>query len=153
MSKSEDRLRVVIAVTETSSVAELWRSVQQTVTGSRAEVLALFLHDERWHRAASLPFTREISRVGGATADFTAQRAEQILADTVSRLQQQMQRLAAEADIKVAFEVLPESDPARARALIDSDECKSVLIVPASLTAHPLLAELTTSDLRVLIVE
>ena len=118
MSKSEDSLCVLIAVTETCSLTELWRTVTQTVDGSRAEVVALFLHDERWHRAASLPFTREISRVGGTAADFTAQRAEQILADTVSRLQRQMQQLAAEANLPVAFEVLPESDQARLKTVI-----------------------------------
>lgn len=153
MSKSEERLRVLIAVTETCSLTELWRTVTQTVNGSRAEVVALFLHDERWHRAASLPFTREISRVGGTAADFTAQRAEQILADTVSRLQRQMQQLAAEANLPVAFEVLPESDQARLKTVIGKDENKCVLIAPSVLTHHPLLAGLIQSNLRVVIVE
>ena len=150
MIRSEDRLRIVIAVTESCSLNELWRSARDAMRGMRAEVTAVFLHDERWHRAASLPFTREISRVGG-NVDFTRQRAERILAETVSGLRKEMEQLAAEADIPIAFHVLPESDRGRARALIRSG--KNVLIAPAFLAEHPIYAELAQLDVRIELVD
>jgi len=75
-SEQEKRIeRVIIAVTELAPVQQMWGEALQFLDESRAEIHAVFVEDERWYRAASLPFTREISRVSGVTADFTMQRA------------------------------------------------------------------------------
>ena len=84
MEKREGQVRILIAVTETSPVADLWRAALTRREGD-AELIALFLSDDRWHRAASLPFTREISRLG-AVADFTRQRADQLYRESVERI-------------------------------------------------------------------
>ena len=150
MTTSDEAMRVVIAVTESSSLQALWRAALDTAKESEAKIVAVYLHDERWQQAASLPFTREISRIG-SVADFTAQRAEQLLSETVSRLKEQMQKLAIEADLEIEFEVLPESDRMRAQALIG--EGKNVLIAPSYLADRPIYTELAQLDLHILLVE
>ena len=117
---------------------------------AHAEIVALFLHDERWHRAASLPFTREVARAGGETTDFTAQRAEQLLADTVASLRRKVDELAAEANLTIEFESLPESEVSRTRSVAQDKE--NVLIAPAVLTKHPVVTELKQLNLRILFV-
>ena len=111
--KSDDKLRVLIAVTEASPLSALWRAAMNLMSESPAEVMALFVDDNRWRRAASLPFTREISRVSGAAADFTVQRAEQLNKEAIKRTLQHIEKLASQADLSFAFEVLPESDQKR----------------------------------------
>ena len=78
MKITDDKLRVVIAVTASSPLAALWHAAMNLLDESPGQLVALFIDDDRWQRAASLPFTREISRIGGAVADFTVQRAEQV---------------------------------------------------------------------------
>lgn len=65
MAKTEMRLRIVIAVTETTPVARLWEAALRLLRDTPAELTALYVQDDRWRRAASLPFTREILRSGG----------------------------------------------------------------------------------------
>jgi len=151
MITTDDRLRVVIAVTESSPLAALWHAAMNLLDESPGQLVALFINDDRWRRAASLPFTREISRIGGAVADFTVQRAEQVNKEAIKRTQQRIEQLAAEADLALAFEVLPEPDQKRIQELVGNDQ--NVLIAPAFITTRPGYAHLTRLDCRLLLIE
>ena len=149
--KTDDKLRVLIAVTEASPLPALWRAAMNLMSESPAEVLALFVDDNRWRRAASLPFTREISRVSGAAADFTDQRAVQLNKEAIKRTQQHIEKLASQADLSFAFEVLPESDQNRIEELVGTGQ--SVLVAPSFITARPIYAHLTRLECRILLIE
>ena len=128
MKTTDNRLRVVIAITESSPLEALWRAAMKLMSESPAELMALFVDDERWRRAASLPFTCEVSRIGGAVADFTVQRAEQVNKEAIARMQHRIEQLASNADLSLGFEVLPESDQKRINELVGSDQ--NILIAP-----------------------
>jgi len=152
MTKSEQKTRierVVIAVTELAPVQQMWGEALQLLEESRAELHALFVEDERWHRAASLPFTREISRVSGMDVDFTIQRAIELHKEAIDRAQEQLQQLAAESEHELAFEVLPESDQERIKDLVAGVRC--VVIAPA-LADQPVFEELKKLSCRVLLI-
>ena len=151
MKKTDETLRVLIAVTESSPLSALWRAAMDLMNESPAELVALFVDDERWRRAASLPFTREISRVSGTVADFTVQRAEQLNQDAISRTQLRIEKLASSADLALAFEVLPESDQKRIKEFIGTGQ--NVLIAPSFITTRPIYAHLTRLDCRILLIE
>jgi hypothetical protein len=151
MKKTDDRPRVVIAVTESSPLSALWRAAMDLMSESPAELLALYVDDDRWRRAASLSFTREISRVSGAVTDFTVQRAEQLNKEAITRTQRRIEKLAAKADLALAFEVLPESDQNRIKELVGAGQ--NVLIVPSFITTRPIYAHLTRLDCRILLIE
>ena len=153
MTKNEQKSRsnrVVIATTALTPVQQLWREALQHLQESHAELLALFFEDDQWHRAASLPFTREISRLRGTDEDFTTQRASEVHKEAIERAQRQLQKLAAEADHEVAFEVLPESDQNRVRDIVT--ETQTILIVPPGLASRPLFAELAKSGCRIILI-
>lgn len=149
--KPDDKLRVLIAVNEASPLSALWRAAMNLMSESPAEVLALFVDDNRWHRAASLPFTREISRVSGSAAEFTVQRAEQLNKEAIKRTQQHIEKLASQADLSFAFEVLPESDQKRIKELVSTGQ--SVLVAPSFITARPIYTHLARLDCRILLIE
>ncbi len=86
----------------------IWQEALQLIAESRAEVHALFLEDARWHRAATLPFTREISRLSGSSADFTSRRADDLHREAIERAQAELKALAAEQRHELQFEVLTE---------------------------------------------
>ena len=151
MKKNDDRRRVVIAVTESSPLSELWREAMTLLNESPSELMALFMDDDRWRRAASLPFTREISRVSGAAADFTAQRAEQLNREAVTRMQQRIEKLAEEAKLALDFEVLPESDQKRIEELVGT--ARNVLIASSHIRTRPIYTHLTRCDCRIQLVE
>ena len=151
MTETETKLRVVIAVTETSPVPPLWEAAMQLLRESPGELVALFVEEDHWHRAASLPFTREISRVGAATAEFTQQRAEQLHKESITKARQLIQQLAEEADISPDFTVVPESDAARIGEMVGSDF--NVLVAPSFISKRPIFAQLTKLDCRILLVE
>lgn len=151
MTANEASTRIVIALTETSPVAELWEAALKVTHGTQGEVTVVFLHDERWQRAASLPFTREVSRAGGSASDFTAQRAEQLLAATAAGLKQHVEELARGAGMSVAFQVLPETDIVQSRTLLSLGA--SVVVGPSALAKHPVFVELSSSGLRVMLIE
>lgn len=154
MSKTDDKARmarIVIAVTELSPVRQLWREALQRLSESHAEVLALFVTDDRWHRAASLPFTREISRVSGMDMDFTLRRASQVHEEAINRTRYRMQELASEADLALAFKVLPESHQRQIRELVAGSQ--NILIAPSFITRRPLFAELQKLDCRIVLIE
>ena len=152
MNSRDDKRRVLIAVTETSPVTRLWQAaVEQLRRLEPAELVAVFVSDDRWRRAASLPFTREISRTSGTVADFTHQRAEQVDRDSVSHTRQQILHLAAESNLSAAFETLSEFDTVRIEELIGVGE--NLLIAPSLIRLRPIYAELTRLNCRIVFVE
>jgi len=151
MNKADDKGRIVIAVTELTPVRLLWREVLQRRHESTVELLALFVTDDRWHRAASLPFTREISRVSGMGENFTMRRARQVHDEAIHRTQRRMQKLATEANLELMFEVLPESGQQRIRELVAGSQ--DILIAPSFMSTRPFFAELQKLDCRIELIE
>ena len=151
MTKTEVRLRVVIAVTETTPVARLWETALRLLQETPAELATLYVQDDRWHRVASLPFTREILRSGGVAVEFTQQRAEQVGRERAARVQELVRKLAAKANLKPAFEVLSESDAERLREFIGSYE--NILVAPSFISTRPIFALLSKMNCRIELVE
>ena len=151
MTKDEVKLRVVIAVTETTPVALLWETALRLLRESRAELAALYVRDDRWHRVASLPFTREILRSGGVAVEFTRQRAEQVSRERAARVREAIGKLAAEADLEPVFETLDESDALRLREFIGSRE--NILVAPSFISTRPIYALLSELNCRIELVE
>ena len=149
--KTDDRLRVVIALTESSPLDVLWREAMKLMQDSPADLLALLVDDERWRRAASLPFTREISRISGAVAEFTPQRAEELNREGITRMQSRMQELATKAHLAVRFEVLPESDRERIRKFIGAG--RNILIAHSLIRGRPIYTHLSQCDCRMLLID
>ena len=150
MKTSEDRIRILIAVTESSPVGRLWRAALE-LSGGDTEVVALFVSDDRWRRAASLPFTREISKLGGSDVDFTRQRAEELYRETVARIHRRIEQLAAEADLALAFEELSEQDDTRLQELAAG--ARSIVIAPTIIRRQPIYASLSRLDCRIELIE
>jgi hypothetical protein len=148
---TETKLRIVIAVTEASPVPPLWEAAMQLLGESPGELVALYVEEDHWHRVASLPFTREISRVGGEPADFTRQRAEQLHKEAITKVRRLIRQLAEEADVSPDFTVMPESDAARILEMIGS--APNVLVAPSFITSRPIYAQLSRLDCRILLVE
>jgi len=151
MSNTNNKRRILLAVTETSSLPELWRAVTEHLGGARAELVTVFISDDRWRRAASLPFTREVSRVSGSSEDFTTRRAEQIDKDAIASTQRQITQLAAEAELQVAFEILSEHEAAQIHELVNVEE--DVLIAPSFFKRRPIYSEITRLRCRILLVD
>ena len=151
MTDQRRQLSVLLAVTETSPVDKLWASLVDRLAGTPAEVLTVFVCDEAWHRAASLPFTCEISRVSGAQIAFTRWRAEQIGRDAAGRARQRLEQLAAGTDLQLLFEIVaePGAGPAGKLAGVERD----LLIAPSLLEGQPLLVELARSHRQILLVQ
>lgn len=148
---TNDLPRILLAVTETSPLPTLWRAVVEHLPDSHVELVTLFISDDRWHRAASLPFTQEISRISRSVANFTPKRAEQVNKDVVERTRRKLQRLADESEIQFAFEVLSEHQAAQVRDLVIVEQ--DVLIVPSNLRNRPVFAELARLNCRILLVD
>lgn len=152
MTKSpSEKRRILLAITEASPLPDLWRAVIEYLAGARGELTTVFVSDDRWHRAASLPFTREVSRVSGDSEDFTRERAQQIDEDTVGRTHRELERLATEADLPLEFEVLPEHDTAKLREIASVQ--RDILILPSFLKGRPVYAELTRMKCRIYYVD
>jgi len=151
MRARNDTSRVVIAVTESCSLSTLWRAAVDLASESSAEFIALYVHDDRWRRAASLPFTREVSRASGSAADFTVQRAEELTKEVIARTQDRINSLAIESDQALAFEALPESDRNGILDLIGTDP--AVLVVPAAITTQPIYRHLRRLNCRIVLIE
>ena len=132
---SEERAKILVAVTESSPIAKLWQAVLSRQSAT-TEIVALFISDDRWQRAASLPFTREISTLGGTIVDFTRQRAEELYRESVLGIQRRIKALAAEADLAFAFEELSQQNAWRLEELATHDE--TVLIASAQITREPI---------------
>ena len=150
-SSTNDLRRVLLAVTETSPLIRLWHAVAEHLADSRIELITIFVSDDRWHRAASLPFTQEISRIGRANVKFTRKRAEEINKDAVDRTRIQLQRLADEAELEFVFEVLREHQAAQLRDLVSAEQ--DVLIAPSHLQGWPVYAEFARLNCPILLVD
>jgi len=148
---SDARARVLIALTESSPVNELWEAALARLGQSGADLVALFLAEDHWQRAASLPFTREIPRLGGADVEFTLQRARQLHDEAIERARRVVAELATEAKLSHAFEVLRESDRTKLAELLSA--AGSVLIAPSFIIKRPLYAELQKLDCRIELIE
>lgn len=143
--------RALLVVTETSPLDKLWRALLDDLADAQADVIAVFVSDDRWTRAASLPFTKEISRLSGGSEIFTARRAEQVVGDMVERVQQRIRQLAADRQVRLAFEILHEQEPSRIREFVRIEH--DVLIVPSVLRHWPDFADLARPERRVVFVD
>lgn len=145
------KLRIVIAVTETTPVVRLWETALRLLRETPADLAALYLQDDRWYRVASLPFTREFLRRGGMPVDFTQQRAEQVSRERAARVQEAIRKLAAESKLEPVFESLSESDAARLREFIGSRE--NIFVAPSFISTRPIFSVLSEMQCRVELVE
>ncbi len=143
--------RVMLAVTEASSLQVLWRAAMEHMTGKRTELITVFVRDDRWRRAASLPFTEEVSRAGGGSMNFTLQRAEEVDRDAVARTHGRLQQLATESEIQLAFEILAEHEATRIHELVRSES--DLLIAPSFFKGRPFYSELARLKCRILLVD
>jgi len=151
MTTNDEKQRVLIAITDTAPLPEIWRATVAHLSGSSAQLVALIVTDDRWHRAASLSFTREISRLGGYSADFTPRRAQQVDRESITQLQRQVRKLAAEADLPLVLETLSEHDSARIEKLVGAET--SVLIASSTITTRPIYAELIRLNCQVQLID
>ena len=150
MKKRNEGRLIILAVTERSPLPALWRVVTEHLENPHDEVVTLLLRDDRWQRAASLPFTREVSRISGRHTNFTQWRAAQIDDQVAARLARQLQRLASDAKQRVAFEILSESN---VEAILEERSITAdVLIASAELKHRPVYAKLVELRCRLLFV-
>jgi hypothetical protein len=149
-AEQDSKRRVLLVVTETSPVEKLWRALLDDLADAQAEVVAVLVSDDRWIRAASLPFTREISRLSGGSEVFTARRAEQVFGDMVERVQQRIRQLAAERQLQLVFEILNTQEPNRIREFVRIEH--DLLVAPSVLQYWPDFAELARPERRVVFV-
>ena len=142
--------RVMLAVTEASSLQVLWRAAMEHMTGERAELITVFVRDDRWRRAASLPFTEEVSRASGGSMNFTLQRAEEVDRDAVMRTRGRLQQFATDSEIQLAFEILAEHEATRIHDFVRSES--DLLIAPSFFKGRPFYSELAQLKCRLLLV-
>lgn len=150
-SERTDVRRVMLALWETSSLQELWQAALQHISEEPAELLTVYVTDDRWRRAASLPFTREVSRFGGGTRDFTLVRAEQVDKEAVAQAEGRLKELATEARIQFSFTVLREHEAPKIGEFVTSES--DVLIASAVLKRRPIYAEIARLKCRILLVD
>ena len=143
--------RVVLAVTETSSLQVLWRTAMEQMSGERAELITVFVRDDRWRRAASLPFTEEVSRASGGSMNFTPERAEEVDRDVVMRTQDRLQQLVTDSQIQSAFEILAEHEATRFHEFVRSES--DLLIAPSYFKRRPFYSELARLKCRILLID
>ena len=143
--------RALLVVTETSPVEKLWHALLEDLADAQAEVVAVFVSDDRWARAASLPFTREISRLSGGSEVFTTRRAEQVVGDMVDRVQQRISQLDEDRQMGLVFEILHVQEPQRIREFVRIEH--DVLIAPSMLQYWPDFADLARPERRVVLVD
>ena len=150
-SRQTDVRRVLLAVSEASSVPDLWRAVTEHLADENTELVIVFLNDDRWRRAASLPFTKEIYRASGISSDFTLTRAEQLDKEVIEQIRSRLGRYATEAKIRFAFEIFSEQEIIRIHELLTSDS--DVLIAPSSFRGRPIYEEITRLKCHIRFVE
>lgn len=151
MATSSVARRILVAVTEASPVERLWEVAIDMLREGDAEVTVLLLRDDRWQRAASLPFTREISRVGGFTSDFTRERAETLAEQAISRLRSLTQSLASRTNIRCSYHVIADSPLAELKQLIDGR--RSTLVAPPLIARLPLYEEVLSLNCEIVFVD
>lgn len=141
---------MLIAITEQSPVHVLWRAALRRLGREHRELTAVYLSEDHWQRAASLPFTREISRVSGTTVEFTLQRASEVHDDAIMRARNVVNKLASDARLTPAFEVLVGSDVSKARELLEG--AGNLLIAPSIIRRRPIFAEFEKFGCRIELV-
>lgn len=151
MPATEQRKRIVIAVMEPSEVRGLWQAAMQRWREHSSELMALYLNDDRWIRAASLPFTREISRIGGTAVDFTTARAERLSRDAIVSVERSISELAREASLPVPFRVLSDAESGQIIDIVG--EGSTLVIASARLANQPLYSRIAKTDWRIELVE
>lgn len=151
MTGASGKVRVLIALTESGPVHELWDAALARFGQTGADLMALFIAEDHWHRAASLPFTREIPRLGGADVEFTLQRARRVHEEGIEQARRLVSELASQAKLPAAFEVLREADQERLVELLSGGG--NVLIAPSFITGRPFYATLQKLDCRIELVE
>ena len=147
---AEDRPRVVVALTENAPIEALWRVTTQWLTTPDVELVSVYVTDDRWQRAASLPFTREFSHSGRPATDFTPQRAQQLQQAAVERVRGRMQQLAADAKRRLVFEILADADEYRVQEILGRST--QVIIVPSMMAHDPVVMRLSQFDVRIELV-
>lgn len=141
----------MLVVNETSSLHDLWRTAMEHLADEHAELTTVFVRDDRWRRAASLPFTEEISRASGSSMNFTLQRAEEVDSDAVTRTQSRLQQLAMDSKIQLAFEIVAEHEATKIHELVRSES--DLLIVPSVFEGRPFYSEIARLKCRFLLVD
>ncbi len=150
MATTSEHTRIVLAVTTASPIDRLWAAAEEAVRGMDAEIVVLLLSDDRWQRAASLPFTREISRIGARYSVFTQQRAEQIAGEATARTQAIFQELAGKANRSCSFCAISESQPDHIHEIVASS---SVFVAPSSIKGLSLFASVERIGCRIVLVD
>lgn len=150
-SDRTDVRRVMLALWETSSLQDLWRAALQHISDTPVELVTVFVTDDRWRRAASLPFTREVSRFGGGTRDFTLVRAEQVDKEAATQAEDQLRELATAARIQFSFTVLGEHEAPKIGEFVTRES--DVLIASAVLKRRPIYAEIARLKCQILLVD
>lgn len=151
MKSTTEIRRVMLAVTESSSLPDLWRAVTEHLAGASAELITIFVSDDRRRRAASLPFTREVSRISGGSENFTPRRAAQVDSDAVVRTRRRLRQLAAEAEIQLVFQILAENEAARIHEFVTAEP--DLLVAPSFFESRPIYTELARLKCRILLVD
>jgi hypothetical protein len=149
--KQPEVRRVLIAVTEANSVPDLLHEVTEHLAEEAAELVLVFLNDDRWRKAASLPFTREVFRISGVSTDFTSTRAEQVHQEVIDEILGRLRQFATDAKTTLAFETIPEQEAVRLHDLLTSDA--DVLVAPSSFRERPIYKEITRLKCRLRFVE
>ena len=143
--------RIMLAVTEASSLQSLWRAAMEHMTGERAELITVLVRDDRWRRAASLPFTEEVCRASGGSMNFTLQRAEEVDRDAVVRTQGRLQQLATDSEIQLAFEILAEHEAKRIHEVVRPES--DLIIAPSFFKGRPFYSELARLKCEILLID
>jgi hypothetical protein len=148
---NEDRPRVIVALTETTPIDTLWSVVSQRIQNPDTELVTVFIADDRWRRAASLPFTREIPRMGGTSAKFSMQRAEQIHKAAIQQVHERMKQLAASAHRQLSFKVLTEPNEQGVREVVG--ERVSMIVAPALISNMPIYLHFSQFNCHIELVD
>ena len=151
MNASHDGKRVLVAVTDSSPLQPVWETALDRIGTGGSEVSVVFVDDRRWHKAASLPFTCEISKITGDIIDFTHQRADQLSNAATLRARKHVEQLARKSRLSISFEKLVEGDRTRLEELIKGAE--SVFIIPAHIADSPMHRMLVELKSEIVLVE
>ena len=151
MRSHDQAPRIVIAVIESRGIAALWQAAMRQLTHQPADVITLFIEDDRWTRAASLPFTRELPGVGGSPLAFTRERAQQLRQETARQARQRIEELAAESKRPVAFANLSASNAADLNELVG--DRRSVLIAQQVITRQPVYTQFVALGCQIELVD
>lgn len=151
MAATDQIPHVLVAVTEASPFDQLWRAALDVMRQSGGELTVLLLQDDRWHRAASLPFTREISWLSGIHSDFTLQRAEELSRSALGRLRDLTTQFAAEAKLNCSIREFAETDASGIRTLVTGR--RSIVVAHSLITTLPSYALLKQLDCQIVFVD